>query len=345
MSSLNHDDFAHLKIPFENILSATNNFDEENLVGEDEFVNYYIGQLLLSGELINILAERLNKEWFDGHQLFWTEVSLLSSLKHKNLVSLVGFCDANDEKVIIYKRETRKSLSNYLSDSMSLTWVRRLEISVGIAQALSYIHYDGSRDFSVIHRNIDSGTVYLNDDWEPKLGDFIGSMKIKASERHRSFNTDKVWIGMDGYTDPTYIETKMANHKSYMYSFGIVMFELVCGREAVINDDQDNKYLAPMAILHYREEKLEDIVEWNLLKQIDPQSFKIFTEIAYDCLNEERSQRPNINEIVTKLEKALKLARVNQPIIKKKKKKNSLLTQSNLTRRVSFQNRVIPCAN
>ncbi|GJR80153.1 kinase-like domain, phloem protein 2-like protein, partial [Tanacetum coccineum] len=182
MSSVNHDDLAHLKISLEDVLSATSNFDDLNVVGNDGFVKYYIGQLLLSGELINILAERLNKEWFDGHQQFWTEVSLLSTLKHKNLVSLVGFCDDNDEKVIICKRETRKSLSNYLSHSMSLTWVRRLEISVGIAQALSYIHYDESRDFSVIHRNIDSGSVYLNDDWEPKLGDFIRSMKIKASE-------------------------------------------------------------------------------------------------------------------------------------------------------------------
>ncbi|GKC21030.1 kinase-like domain, phloem protein 2-like protein [Tanacetum coccineum] len=63
----------------------------------------------------------------------------------------------------------------------------------------------------------------------------------------------------------------------------------------------------------YRDEKLEDLVEWNLWKQIDPQSFKVFTEIAYDCLNEEPSQRPDINEIITKLEKALELARVNQP--------------------------------
>nr|GEW32011.1 protein kinase-like domain, phloem protein 2-like protein [Tanacetum cinerariifolium] len=271
------------------------------------------GQLLLSGELINILAERLNKEWFDGHQQFWTEVSLLSSLKHKNLVSLVGFCDDNDEKVIIYKRETRKSLSNYLSDSILLTWVRRLEISVGIAQALSYIHYDESLDFSVIHRNINSDSVYLNDDWEPKLGDFIGSMKIKASERNRSFNTDKVWIGMDGYTDPTYIETKSAHHKSDMYSFGIVMFELLCGRRAVIANDT-NKYLAPMAITHYSEKRLEYIIDWDLWTQMDSESFNIFAETVYECLNEERSQRPNVNEIVTKLEKALELAHVNQPL-------------------------------
>ncbi|GKE32850.1 kinase-like domain, phloem protein 2-like protein [Tanacetum coccineum] len=314
MSSVNHDDLAHLKIPLEDVLSATNNFDDENLLGEDASEKGYKGQLLLSGEVINIFARRLNKEWFDGDQQFWTEVSLLSSLKHKNLVSLVGFCDDNDEKVIIYKRETRLSLYNYLSHSMSLTWVRRLEISVGIAQALSYIYYDESRDFGVIHRNIDSPSIQLNDDCEPKLGDFIRSMKIKASERHQSFDIDKVW-STDGYTDPTYIETKKANHKSDIYSFGIVMFELLCGRTAVIKDDQDNKYLALVAVTHYREKKLDEIIDRDLWKQMDSdQSFNIFVETAYECLNEERSQRPNIDEIVPKLEKALKLACENRPV-------------------------------
>nr|GEX97960.1 protein kinase-like domain-containing protein [Tanacetum cinerariifolium] len=314
MSSVNHDDFAHLKIPLEDILSATNNFDEENNVEKADFGNQYPGQLLWSGELINICARRYNKEWSKRDQEFWMEISMLSSLKHKNLVSLVGFCDENDERIIIIKYETYGSLDNYLSDAMMLTWVRRLEICVSLANALSYIHYDEARDFSVIHRNIDSLNVLLNDNWEPKLSEFRLSMKIEASQRHRSFHVDKVCdIEGQGYTDPTYIETKIVSHKSDIYSFGIVMFELVCGRKAVINDDQDNKYLVPMAILHYREEKLEDIVDWNLSKQIDPQSFKVFTEIAYDCLNEERSQRPNINEIVTKLEKALELAHVNQP--------------------------------
>ncbi|GKF68794.1 kinase-like domain, phloem protein 2-like protein, partial [Tanacetum coccineum] len=135
----------------------------------------------------------------------------------------------------------------------------------------------------------------------------------EASQRHYSFCVDKVQY-IEGYTYPTCIETKTVTHKSDIYSFGIVMFELLCGRKAVINNDQDNNYLAPMVILHYREEKLEDLLEWNLSKQIDPQSFKVFTEIAYDCLNEERLQRPDINEIVTKLEKALELACVNQPV-------------------------------
>ncbi|GKC84260.1 kinase-like domain, phloem protein 2-like protein [Tanacetum coccineum] len=135
------------------------------------------------------------------------EISLLSSLKHKNLVSLVGFCDKNDGKVIIYKFEFTGNLIHYLSDPSS---------------------------------------ILLNDDGEPKLCDFLRSMKIKASERHQSFNTDKVWS-----TD---------------------------GTSVIANDT--NKYLAPVAITHYTEKKLHEIIDWDLWKQMDSESFNIFAEMA-----------------------------------------------------------------
>ncbi|GJX86907.1 kinase-like domain, phloem protein 2-like protein, partial [Tanacetum coccineum] len=301
--SLPSNEFAHLKVPLTDIIFATLNFDEENAIGENGIEKRYMGQLLWSGELIDI--RRLKKERNDREQLFWMEISMLSTLKHKNLVSLVGFCDDNDEKVIIYKNETRGRLDNYLSDPMLLTWVRRLEICVGLAHALSYIHYDEPHDFSVIHRCISNGAVVLNDDWEPKLCEFQDSMKIKASQRHHSFHTNIV-KGVNGYEDPTYLETKRVSHKSDMYSFGIVLFELLCGRKSVSND-QDNKYLAPAAIFHYREKTLDGIIDPDLWKQMDPRSFNIFAETAYECLNEERSKRPNIDEIVTRLEKALEL--------------------------------------
>ncbi|GJZ95677.1 kinase-like domain, phloem protein 2-like protein [Tanacetum coccineum] len=239
------------------------------------------------------------------------EISMLSNLKHKNLVSLVGFCDENDEKIIINKDDTRGSLSNYLSDPMLLTWVRRLKICVGIAHALSNIHYDEARDFSVIHRLITSGTVVLSDDWEPKLSDFECSMKIGASERNHSFHTYTPTY-VNGYGDPTYIETKSVNHKSDIYSFGIVLFELLCGRESIIDED-DNKYLGLAAIFHYRNKILEELIDPVLWKQMDLQSFDMFAAIAYECLDEERSRRPNIDDIVPRLEKALELALENRP--------------------------------
>ncbi|GKC65436.1 kinase-like domain, phloem protein 2-like protein [Tanacetum coccineum] len=312
MSSPNYDHLAHLKIPLQSILSATNNFDEENLIEKATFGNSYKGQFLWSGELINITARRINIERKQAEQEFWMEISMLSTLKHKNLISLVGFCDEKDEKVIIYMNETRGWLSQYLNKPMLLTWVRRLEICVGLAHALSYIHHDELRNFSVIHRNIASSTVQLNDDWEPKLSDFENSMKIEASQRHHSFHTD-TFEYRKGYGDPTYLKTNSVNHKSDIYSFGIVLCELLCCRRSYSWND-NNMYLVPLAITHYREKNLNEIIEWDLWKQMDSQSCEIFTEIAYDCLNEERSQRPNIDAIVPRLQKVLELARENKRV-------------------------------
>ncbi|GJR95479.1 kinase-like domain, phloem protein 2-like protein [Tanacetum coccineum] len=316
MSSPNHDDLAHLKIPLKKIISATNNFADENVAGRGGFDKRYKGQLFWCGQLVKITARRFNKDKDDDiEQKFWMEISMLSSLEHKNIVSLVGFCDENDEKIIIYKDETMFSLDKYLSDTMMLTWMRRLKICVGVAHALSYIHYDEHRDFSVVHRNIDGETILLNDNWEPKLSKFELSMKIEASQRHHSFHVDKVW-DMEGYTDPTYIETKTVSHKSDIYSFGIVMFELLCGRKAMIADN-NSKYLAPLAITRYREKILYDIIDPHLWKQMDPQSFNIFAEIAYGCLNEERSRRLNIDEIVIRLEKALILQLERENVVRR----------------------------
>ncbi|GJS27030.1 kinase-like domain, phloem protein 2-like protein [Tanacetum coccineum] len=301
MSSRIHD-LAHLKIPLESVLSATNNFDDTNVIGSCGYEKRHTGQLSWSGELIKITARRFNK---DEHEMFWTEVSMLSSLKHQNLVSLLGFCDENGEKIIITRHEKMGSLSNHLSDATLLTWVQRLKISVGLAHALSYIHYDEPHVFSVIHRDISSPAVVLNDNFEPKLSFFERSMKIEASERHHSFHTSQAW-SRKGYTDPTYEKTKSVNHKMDVYSFGIVLFELLCGRESIIADDI-NKCLAPAAILLYKEKKLNEIVDWDLWKQMDSQSFDMFSEIAYECLNEEESQRPSIDEIVPRLEKVLEL--------------------------------------
>ncbi|GKB99914.1 kinase-like domain, phloem protein 2-like protein, partial [Tanacetum coccineum] len=304
-SAPNH--LAHLRIPLEKILSATNYFDDKNVIGEGGFGKRYKGQLLWSGELIDIIARRLiYKEWDDEkEQQFWTEISMISSLQHKNIVSIVGFCNEVGAETIIYKHEVSGRLETYLRDLKLLTWVKRLEISVGVANALRYIHYDEPRNFSVVHGKITSYTVQLNNDWEPKLSDFQHSMKIKVSERNHSFPTDSVWY-RKGYTDPTCLETNMVNQKSDIYSFGIVLFELLCGRKSV-SVDQDNKYLVPVALFHYREKILDGIIDPDLWKQMDPRSLNIFAEIAYDCLNEKRSQRPNVDEIVTRLEKALEL--------------------------------------
>ncbi|GKD67718.1 kinase-like domain, phloem protein 2-like protein, partial [Tanacetum coccineum] len=166
-------DLSHLRLSWEDIASATNDFVQENIITESEDVVNHTGRLLHYGKYIDIIAKSLHyNDAKDESKKFWTEISILSSLNHKNLVSLIGFCDEeDDDKMIIYKKEASECLEKYLSDE-ALTWMQRLKICVGIAKALSYIHYDAGRDFSVIHCNIRSSEIFLDDKWEPKLSGF-----------------------------------------------------------------------------------------------------------------------------------------------------------------------------
>ncbi|MFS7989899.1 putative protein kinase RLK-Pelle-CrRLK1L-1 family [Helianthus anomalus] len=136
--------FDHLKMSLRDIQSATKHFADENIVGQDGFGNEYKGQLLLSsGQLIDILARRLDTKIIGfGIEEFQKETMMLASLKHPNLVSIVGFCD---EKIIINKYQANGSLAQYLSDPV--TWTQRLQICIGIGRAHSYIHYDKKTQF------------------------------------------------------------------------------------------------------------------------------------------------------------------------------------------------------
>ncbi|KAM0008466.1 putative protein kinase RLK-Pelle-LRR-I-1 family [Helianthus debilis subsp. tardiflorus] len=306
MSSSFNQQFDHLKIPLKDIQTATSNFANKNIVGRDGFGNEYKGQLLLSsGNLIDIVARRLDTT-ISGHgpEEFQTEIKMLHSLKHQNLVSIVGFCDENGEKIIVNKFEARLSLARYLSDPVTLTWTQRLQICLGIARALSYIHYDEGRDFSVIHRDVKSSKILLSDKWEAKLSGFELST-IQPTARRDDLLSD-LPCGSIGYVDPTYVKSESVTHKSDVYSFGVVLFEVLSGRKAYIPDN-NGVFLVKLARSHYENGTLSDIIDSGLQNQMDSQALKVFSETAYSCLKEQHSQRPNIDQVIFALEQALNL--------------------------------------
>ncbi|XP_071692439.1 uncharacterized protein [Rutidosis leptorrhynchoides] len=230
-------EYAHFQIPLKKIVKATNNFADENLIGQGGFGKVYQGKLYWFGEMMYIAARRLHYEYGQGDTEFWTEIFMLDSLKHENLVSIIGFCHEDDEKIIVNKLEAHKSLDRYLSGP-DLTWMQRLEICVGVAHALRYmIHYDVTHHFSVIHRNIKSSKILLDENWKPKLSGFEISMKNNRAGRNRLLLAEI--NGTIGYVDPTYKRTGFVTHKSDIYSFGVVLFEVLCGRRAFILDEQE----------------------------------------------------------------------------------------------------------
>ncbi|GKB98423.1 kinase-like domain, phloem protein 2-like protein [Tanacetum coccineum] len=164
----------------------TNNFALENIITEFRNGTIFKGRLLHSQQFIDIAAKKFfSSDIKRESKKIWTEIFMLSSLNHKNLVSIIGFCDEERMKIIIYNR-VNKSLQSYLSDK-TLKWMQRLKICVGVAKALSYIHYDAGRDFSVIQCNIRSSKILLDDEWEPKLSGFELSLKNAVARRHRHF--------------------------------------------------------------------------------------------------------------------------------------------------------------
>ncbi|KAJ0736229.1 putative protein kinase RLK-Pelle-CrRLK1L-1 family [Helianthus annuus] len=306
--------FAHLQIPLEDVLNATNNFHDDNIIGRGGFGPAYKGQLQRSGKLIKIAARRLDRTHGEGHVEFWTEISALSDLKHTNLVSIIGFCNEKDEKIIITTYAANGSLQEHLNNP-NLTWTQRLRISVGVARALSYLHYDERRGYGVIHRNVNSSTILLDENWEAKLSGF--EISIKQAVNRMDQITLSEPIGTIGYMDPEIGKTKGVTCKSDIYAFGVVLFEILCGRRAYIRNDA-NGLLAPLVMQHYEKETLPDIIHPDLKNQmsryqISVRSLRIYSETAYSCLKEERSHRPHMLSIVNKLEKALEKALKFQP--------------------------------
>ncbi|KAK9068522.1 hypothetical protein SSX86_012636 [Deinandra increscens subsp. villosa] len=308
--------FSHLKIPLIDIQTATNNFAKENIIGEEGFGSIYKAQLLRSGKLIDIVARRLNEKYGQGIKEFQTEIMMLSSLKHQNIVTVVGFCDENGEKIIINKFEPNGSLDQYLSDPVTLTWTQRLHICLGIARALGYIHYDKQRNFNVIHRNLKSSKILLDEKWEAKLSGFGLSIMQPAARRH-GIVVDEL-CGTYGYMDPAYVVSGSVSHKSDVYSFGVVLFEVLSGKIAFIPDNE--ALLSKLGIFHYENGTLNDFIHPDMHRQMDSKALKIFSKVAYSCLSCQRAQRPNIDRVIFALEEALKLqlARDNLLVLKER---------------------------
>ncbi|XP_076940034.1 uncharacterized protein LOC143609052 [Bidens hawaiensis] len=248
-----HEEYEHLKISLKEIREATNDFADENLIGRGGFGKVYKGNLMLAGQQTDIVARMLHYDYGQGDLEFWTEIMTLSGLKHRNLVSFVGYCDEKGKKIIINKHESHESLDKYLKGSV-LTWLQRLKICVGIARAMNYIHYDAGRNYSVIHRNIKSSKVLLDDNWEPKLSGFEHAVRNTTERRHRLLLAEI--IGTIGYVDPTYEKTGFVTHKSDVYSFGVVLFEIMCGRKAFISVEQEHRSFQ-LAKTDYKEGKAD----------------------------------------------------------------------------------------
>nr|XP_043638386.1 receptor-like protein kinase HERK 1 [Erigeron canadensis] len=301
MSSIK--EFQHLKIPLQDLIAATNNFGDTNFIARGGFGKVYRGELVRSDGLTMVAVKRLDSALGQGAPEFWKEVMLLSRYKHENLVSLLGFCDEGGENILVYEYLANKSLDLYLSGH-DLSWIQRLRICIGAAHGLQFLHHpaEGSQE-RVLHCDIKSANILLDQNWKPKISDF-GLSKFGPANQQYSYLFSNA-VGTMGYCDPLYIETGFLTKESDIYSFGVVLFEVLCGRHCVQNYEDIRRFLARFARKCYEEKKLDAIIHTSLIEEISPHCLERFSTIAYQCLQTDRSERPSIATIVKELEIAL----------------------------------------
>ncbi|PWA92411.1 serine-threonine/tyrosine-protein kinase catalytic domain-containing protein [Artemisia annua] len=305
MSMVN--ELQHLKIAFDELEVATENF--KTLIGQGGCGCVFKGKLLVSGKETMVAVKRLNEQFGQGLKEFLTEIHLLSGQQHPNLISLVGFCDEGREKSIVYEYAEHGSLDQYIrrtrkTTSTTLTWLQRLKICADAARGLDHLHSHVAGHRTIIHRDIKSSNILIDENWVGKISD-LGLSKISVTGFGMSALISN-GCGTQGYCEPEYYSTAVVTKKSDVYSFGIVLFEVLCGRLCLIDSDDGFSLSGISAKKYYKNKTLDKIIDQSLREHIGSYSMIKFSKIAYRCLHDDRKQRPAMDVVLKELEEVLK---------------------------------------
>ncbi|CAO2206273.1 unnamed protein product [Urochloa humidicola] len=278
--------------------AATNNFSEENKLGEGGFGEVFKGTLH-DGE--EIAVKRLSQDSSQGFQELKNELVLAAKLKHRNLVQLLGV-SLEEEKLVIYEYMPNRSLDNFLSDParrQQLDWGKRFIIICGIARGLLYLHEESR--LKVIHRDLKPSNVLLDADMNPKISDFGIA---RAFGRDQTRDITRRPVGTLGYMSPEYAYWGHVSTKSDIFSFGVIVLEMVTGRRnnSAYSDNSDSVSVLSHVWDNWRAGSMADVVDPLLAESGYPESEIInCIEIGLLCVQENPVDRPDASVVVLML--------------------------------------------
>ncbi|GKV51055.1 hypothetical protein SLEP1_g57731 [Rubroshorea leprosula] len=302
------------------IQAATNYFDNDLIFCQDRFSSVYKG--LIDGGSMVVAVKRFSRSSGQGFDVFQNEVELLCQLRHQNLVSLLGFCDEKDERILVYEHMTHRGLDSHLfGNADPLPWKRRLEICIGAARGLHYLHTGAKH--TIIHCNVKPHNILLNDNWDAKLADLgssvIGPSSISKPKPNALEEMMTPGRGTLGYIAPEFFYRRHElSEKVDVYTLGIVLLEVLCARKLIDAKAEDEEviHLIFGIIKCIKNGCVHDMIDSFLKGKIAPACLIEYVEIALNCVHLNPNERPSMGEVEVTLELALKLQEKADLVIK-----------------------------
>ncbi|GKV19177.1 hypothetical protein SLEP1_g29469 [Rubroshorea leprosula] len=296
---------------FDSIVVATNNFRMANKLGQGGYGPVYKGKL---HDGTDVAVKRLSSSSGQGIEEFKNEVRLISKLQHRNLVRLIGCCVEREERLLIYEFLVNKSLDNFLFDPSptkraELSWAERFNIVHGIARGLLYLHRDSS--LRVIHRDLKVSNILLDEKMNPKISDF-GLARIFEGTQYLA-KTHKV-VGTLGYMSPEYGLAGIFSEKSDVFSFGVLLLEIVSGKKVTrfLYNDEYLSLLAHAWQLWNKGKEL-DLIDEALADSFSSTEVKRCIQVALLCVQDRAENRPTMAAVISMLSSETELLQPKEP--------------------------------
>ncbi|KAL8028180.1 hypothetical protein ABFX02_14G142900 [Erythranthe guttata] len=278
--------------------AASNGLSDENVIGEGGYGIVYYGEL---ADNTRIAIKNLLNNRGQAEKEFKVEVEAIGRVRHKNLVRLLGYCVEGAYRMLVYEYVDNGNLDHWLHGDVGevspLTWEIRMNIIIGTAKGLAYLH-EGLEP-KVVHRDIKTSNILLDRQWHPKLSDF-GLAKLLNSDN--SYVTTRV-MGTFGYVAPEYACTGMLNEKSDIYSFGILIMEIITGRSPVdYSRPKGEVNLVDWLKTMVGNRKSEEVIDPKIMEKPASKALKRLILVALRCVDPDAQKRPKMGHVIHMLE-------------------------------------------